>query len=374
MENASAAVHSRSIPSLDGLRALSIAVVILSHCLPDMPPAIRDLTVTQAILSNGRLGVAVFFVISGYLITLLLLKELDNTGTISLKRFYFRRSLRIFPAFYVFLGVMAILWAIGVVPEHWPSFIAAATYTRAYYKDAQGYFIAHTWSLSIEEQFYLAWPLLLLRLRRIRAVHLAVASLVMMPLVRFAMYWVTPTLRGHEGYMIQGWIDAIMIGCLLALFQGNPAWERWHRRYLNAWSAAALATLAFVLTPYIYVHLEGRLAGAYGLVVFYSVQPFCIGGVLVYVVEHAGSLAGRILNTAILRHIGVVSYSLYLWQQLFTAPESHLFPWGLAYLFLVAECSYWLIEKPALRLRSALESRFQEFRGGSDSSTILCIY
>jgi len=374
MENASAAAPSRSIPSLDGLRALSIAIVILSHCLPDMPPAIRDLTLTQAILSNGRLGVAVFFVISGYPITLLLLKELDRTGTISLKRFYFRRSLRIFPAFYVFLGVMAILWAIGAIPEQWPSFIAAATYTRAYYKDAQGYFIAHTWSLSIEEQFYLAWPLLLSRLRRIRAVHLAVASIVTMPLARFAMYWVTPTLRGHEGYMIQGWIDTIMIGCLLALFKGNPAWERWHRRFLNAWSAAALAALAFVLTPYIYTHLEGRLAGAYGLVVFYSVQPLCIGGVLVYVVEHAGSLAGRILNTAVLRHIGVVSYSLYLWQQLFTAPELHLFPWGLVYLFVVAECSYWFIEKPALRLRNALENRFQEFRGGSDSSTALCIY
>lgn len=359
----------RSIPSLDGLRALSIGIVILSHCLPDLPPAIRNLPLAQAILSNGRLGVAVFFVISGYLITWLLLGELEGTGTISLKRFYFRRSLRIFPAFYAFMAVMAILWAVGTIPEHLPSFITAATYTRAYYRDAQGYFIAHTWSLSIEEQFYLAWPLLLLRLRRARAVHASLAIIVLMPLVRFAMYWVTPSLRGHEGYMIHGWIDAITVGCLLALVKGNPFWEQWHSRYLKAWSAVALAAVAFVLTPYIYTKLEGRIAGAYGLVVFYSVQPLCIGAVLVYVVEHAGSLAGRILNNALLRHIGVVSYSLYLWQQLFTAPELHLFPWGLLYLFVVAECSYWMIEKPALRLRGALERQVQGLRSGSDLSS-----
>jgi peptidoglycan/LPS O-acetylase OafA/YrhL len=353
---ANASLPSRTIPSLDGMRALSIALVILSHCWSSMPPAVRNVPIIPAILSDGHLGVAVFFVISGYLITQLLLRELDGSGTISLKRFYFRRAMRIFPAFYAFIAVMAILWAEGIIPEHWPSFLAAATYTRAYYRDAQGYFIAHTWSLSIEEQFYLVWPLLLLRLRRNRATSLALASIVLMPLVRFAMYWITPSLRGHEGYMIQGWIDALMIGCVLALLKGNPSWERWHRRYLDAWTAAAIA---FVVTPYIYSRLEGRIAGAYGLIVFYSLQPLCIGAVLLYVVENSRSLAGRILNNPLLRHIGIVSYSLYLWQQLFTAPQMHLFPWGLLYLFIVAEGSYWLIEQPALRLRSTMERRFR---------------
>ncbi|HLX44274.1 MAG TPA: acyltransferase [Bryobacteraceae bacterium] len=349
----------RTIPSLDGMRALSIGLVILSHCWSSMPPGVRKIPIVPAILSDGHLGVAVFFVISGYLITQLLLKELDGSGTISLKRFYFRRSLRIFPAFYVFMGVMAILWAAGIIPEHWPSFIAAATYTRAYYKDAQGYFIAHTWSLSIEEQFYLAWPLLVLRLRRKRALYAALASIVLMPLGRFAMYWITPSLRGHEGYMIQGWIDTLMIGCLLALLKGNPRWEHWHRRYLNAWTTAAMAAIAFIVTPYIHSRLDGRIAGAYGLLVFYSVQPLCIGAVLLYVVENSRSLAGRVLNNGLLRHVGMVSYSLYLWQQLFTAPELHLFPWGLLYLCVVAEASYWLIEQPALRLRSTMERRFR---------------
>jgi peptidoglycan/LPS O-acetylase OafA/YrhL len=369
MSPAAVSRQSRDIPSLDGLRALSIGIVILSHCWSSMPVAVRNIPLVPAILSDGHLGVAVFFVISGYLITLLLLRELDASGTISLKRFYFRRSLRIFPAFYVFMAVMAILWAMGIIPEHWPSFLAAATYMRAYYRDAQGIFIAHTWSLSIEEQFYLAWPLILLRLRRERAMLAALTTVIMMPLVRLAMYWLTPTLRGHEGYMIQGWIDTIMVGCLLALLKGDARWERCHRRYLNAWTASALMALAFVVTPYVYSKLEGRIAGAYGLAVFYSIQPICIGAVLLYVVENSKSFAGKILNTALLRHIGVISYSLYLWQQLFTSPEMHLFPLGLLYLLIVAESSYWFIEQPALRLRSNLERRFRKLSTLSTTTT-----
>jgi peptidoglycan/LPS O-acetylase OafA/YrhL len=240
---------------------------------------------------------------------------------------------------------------------------------RAYYRDAQGIFIAHTWSLSIEEQFYLAWPLILLRLRRERAMLAALTTVIMMPLVRLAMYWLTPTLRGHEGYMIQGWIDTIMVGCLLALLKGDARWERCHRRYLNAWTASALMALAFVVTPYVYSKLEGRIAGAYGLAVFYSIQPICIGAVLLYVVENSKSFAGKILNTALLRHIGVISYSLYLWQQLFTSPEMHLFPLGLLYLLIVAESSYWFIEQPALRLRSNLERRFRKLSTLSTTTT-----
>jgi peptidoglycan/LPS O-acetylase OafA/YrhL len=153
--------NKRSIPSLDGLRALSIFVVIIAHCNWYLPAAIQDSLAFRVVIGNGSLGVAIFFVISGYLITGLLLREFDKTGTVSLKRFYFRRTLRIFPPFYAFLAVVGLLWAMGVamVGVDLRSFLAAATYTVAYYPGMKMGMIFHSWSLSIEAQFYLLWPL-----------------------------------------------------------------------------------------------------------------------------------------------------------------------------------------------------------------------
>src|SRR5690242_5796871 len=108
----------KTIPSLDGLRAVSIALVLFSHCLGTrffFSPSIR-----AGILDPGRLGVRVFFIISGYLITRLLLQEQDRTGTISLKNFYLRRAFRIMPALFVFLLVISALDWLGFLrlPNH----------------------------------------------------------------------------------------------------------------------------------------------------------------------------------------------------------------------------------------------------------------
>src|SRR5580692_10743712 len=117
---------ARSIPSLDGLRACSVAIVIVSHFLAYGSG--RNGRFQFPSLSHlGTSGVDVFFVISGFLITGLLLKELDAQGNISLRRFYFRRFFRIFPPFYFFLGVMAMLWAAKIVSMGVPGFISSAT-------------------------------------------------------------------------------------------------------------------------------------------------------------------------------------------------------------------------------------------------------
>src|SRR6185312_10173828 len=140
------------LPALDGIRALAVFVVILYHS-----GAVQSVP--------GDLGVSAFFVLSGFLITWLLIKELDRTGTVSLRDFYKRRTLRIFPAYYAFV----ILSLIGDALLHhywsWGIIGAAFTYTVNYYNAFLGHpttSVAHAWSLAVEEQFYLLWPLLLL--------------------------------------------------------------------------------------------------------------------------------------------------------------------------------------------------------------------
>ncbi|MGA8103795.1 MAG: acyltransferase [Candidatus Acidiferrales bacterium] len=348
---------TRTIPSLDGLRALSIILVILSHGAWYFGPRIEYNPVFHFVIGNGLHGVTVFFVISGYLITNLLLREVRKTGTISLKRFYFRRSMRIFPPFYVFMAVMGIFWAIHWIPEHWPSFLAAATYTWAYYPHAHGYYIHHTWSLSIEEQFYLLWPLsVLIFYRRQKLITVSMLLILGMPVLRLAIYFLAPFLRGTEYFMIHGWADTIMVGCLLALLKGRPRWEAWHRLYIHGWTATLMAITAFLFNPWFATILPRKPAGVFVLAISPTITALCIGGIMIYVVENTDTIAAKILNNRVIRHIGVVSYSLYLWQEIFTARQLPLLPWGFLYAFAVAELSYWVVERPSLRLRSRLES------------------
>ena len=118
-------------------------------------------------------GVQTFFVISGFLITHILLKELNATGTISLKRFYFRRAFRIFPPFYAYLAVAAALTLTGVFVGHLRAFIVAGTYLSNYMGGGSE-LLEHTWSLSLEEQFYPGWPAALLLLGARKSTKLAV--------------------------------------------------------------------------------------------------------------------------------------------------------------------------------------------------------
>jgi peptidoglycan/LPS O-acetylase OafA/YrhL len=348
----------RNIPSLDGMRASSIVLVILAHSGWFFPQWISNSLVFRSVVGNGRNGVAVFFVISGYLITTLLRREFERTGTISLKRFYFRRSMRIFPPFYAMLAVMAVLWGLGWIPENSRSFIAAATYTYALVPGANGYFIAHSWSLSIEELFYLFWPFAFLAWhQRQRAIQVAFVLVLLMPVLRIMLYFLAPALRGHENYMVHGWLDTMMIGCILAMLNGQQLWEKLRRRYLTAWSAAAMAVLGFLVVPALLLVLPKALSSALDLAARPTMMAICIGGVMVYLIESPECFVGRVLNHPVVRHVGVLSYSLYLWQQLFMSNEFPMLPYGFFFAFGAAELSYWIVERPSLRLRSRLERR-----------------
>jgi peptidoglycan/LPS O-acetylase OafA/YrhL len=142
------------------MRAVSIALVLLSHASATRgAPAWLGRALPA--VGAGNLGVRVFFVISGLLITRLLLREQRRTGGVALGAFYLRRTFRIFPAYYVFLGALVAAAALGwraPVPEL--ALLHAATYTTNY-SLIETWVVGHTWSLSVEEQFYLLWPPLL---------------------------------------------------------------------------------------------------------------------------------------------------------------------------------------------------------------------
>jgi len=212
----------RTIPSLDGIRALSIALVILSHAqvtvgFPGWIPGV--------IADHGTLGVHIFFVISGFLITTLLLQESKSRGDISLGLFYARRTLRIFPPCYLFLAAIASATWFGIIRVPARLFLFAVTYTVNY--ATQGiWIVGHLWSLAVEEQFYLVWPLTLKLAGWTRALWIAAILALGAPPFCFALYLVNPELSGRVRSYFPFVADAIAAGCVVA---GVLPWLRGQR-------------------------------------------------------------------------------------------------------------------------------------------------
>jgi peptidoglycan/LPS O-acetylase OafA/YrhL len=344
----------RNIPSLDGLRAVSVGMVIAAHLSEVVAQKIPFIPL-WLYAAWGSLGVQTFFVISGFLITLILLKELNATGTISLGRFYFRRALRIFPAFYVYLAAGFALTLAGVFAGELRAFLIAGTYTTNYL-GLNSPLLEHTWSLSLEEQFYLLWPAALLLLGTRKGIKLATWLILLSPLSRLVTYYLAPHHRALVGAMLHSGLDSIMFGCLLALLWHNPRFNEFVQPLIRGRVAALSGLFVFVLSPILQAHFRG----SYTLVVGLTLNAICMSQILLYVVRVPDSALGWVLNTRVLRHLGVISYSLYLWQEMFAGANSaRFFPWSLPAILACAELSYWLVERPSMRLRERLEYRWQ---------------
>jgi len=304
-------------------------------------------------LGNGDLGVSIFFVISGFLITGLLLKEFEENGYISLRRFYIRRALRILPPFYAFLVAVLIAWHLGWIVSDWRSWLSSLFFIRDYMLPGDWY-TGHSWSLSIEEQFYLLWPAALVFLGRRRGLLLALALSAASPVVRV----ISHKLWNHgnlDAFMFHMRIDGLMMGCILAIVHG----ERW---FVQAWKRIehpVVAFSSFVFLCALSPALSHRFAGYYRLPVGYSVDNVAICYLLFYFVRNPLSVGGRILNWRPVVHIGVLSYSVYLWQQLFLGTGVTHPIAGVLCALACAEASWHLVEKPSFKLRRLIvgESR-----------------
>lgn len=333
---------------MDGLRAISICLVIVSHAA--MALGADTSRVVHRYVDWGALGVRVFFVISGYLITRLLLEERDRSGSINLGRFYFRRTLRIFPPFYLYLAVVVAFAAAGLISQSLAGVAAAATYTANYAHDA-GWYVGHSWSLAVEEQFYLLWPAAVVFLG-VRARWAAWAVVFACPVLR---WWTYTQSHGSYGFdhHFETTADFLAVGCLLASYEGEAK-----RRLseLRLPPSLVLLTLAAV------VLCASTLGGhpRIDLVVGRTTMAFAITGLVLTGVHAPHAAVARALNWAPLMWVGRISYSLYLWQQLAFGPVDHPDGGGvlmrLVAAFVLALASYHLIEQPIARRRNQVES------------------
>lgn len=339
------------LKELDGLRFVAAFLVVLSHVLGNYTD--KDFHL-ESVFFDGGIAVLIFFVLSGYIITRLLCAELGATGTLDLKAFYIRRALRIWPASYSYIALSVLLGIVGFASIHPTQALIAAMHVWNYYAllmpsdviDQGRAVFAHFWSLALEEQFYWIWPAALLLLRNRVGVVLA-AIVLLLPLERVAIYFVFPSQRGTMGEMFHAGADPIALGALLSL---NEARLRPWLDRLN--TPLFFANLAFLLLacPLLQFFLGGLWGATYGR----TIEALSAGILILGLANGAGGWFAALLRTPPLQFGGRISYSLYIWQQLFTLPLSiFVMPPLQAVVFscLAATASYFIIEKPFLHLK-----------------------
>jgi peptidoglycan/LPS O-acetylase OafA/YrhL len=334
----------KKVLGLDGVRAVAILLVLVDHSV--------------SWFRGGGVGVGVFFVLSGYLITTLLLKEMDSTHTLNRGYFWARRALRLYPALFTMLVVTVILGA-AVLPA-----VLAGTYTinivETFTNNASRFVgdYGHTWSLSLEEQFYLLWPFLIplcARNRALAAKWLAVAAVLSLIAVVLGTALLTTHGRGVGNWVFNPIFQAhgILIGCALAMMLQ----VRSLRIRSSGWvlfgglAVVAIAAIGGSATVHHNWGAEWTFLAELGAAVV-------ILGVLAEPADRSSWLGG-ILSCKVSVWIGQRSYGIYLWHlpliiiiaaKLHT-PNNKAAAIGVPLSFVVAWASYRWIETPFLRLK-----------------------
>jgi peptidoglycan/LPS O-acetylase OafA/YrhL len=326
-------------PALDGVRALAIVLVIIHHA-------------DYQLIPGGWIGVDIFFVLSGYLITSILLNEMRQTGEISLRNFYIRRALRLTPPM-----VLLALFQFARIPfsHHSHGILPATLVSLAYLENWNAVFnfapvdtLAHTWSLATEEQFYWIWPLLLPLLFQRRPLVWLAGAVIVMTAARAILFGLDAPISVVQCFLGDRPVG-LLIGCALA-FLPIAQWKLFPGYGLAA--LAALAGIAFAdeffTIRFIAVPLAASLATA----------------VLIVRLQRPGWLTEAFSARPVV-YVGRISYGLYLYHSpIFTLggittadpPLTHILI-AIALSVIVAVLSYEFVEKPFLRLKGRFEGR-----------------
>jgi peptidoglycan/LPS O-acetylase OafA/YrhL len=348
------------VPELTGLRCVAVMMVVLGHAHDTAPDGYHGWLAPLSLLSSGAMGVQIFFVLSGFLITGILEAEFRSRERIDLWQFYLRRALRIWPAFYAFLIVLVVLSYAGLIDIAWQQFVFAATYTWNYSEmlgvgpvnnaHLEGaWYLGHFWSLALEEQFYWFWPPLLIFILLRKSEKLLPVLILVIPMVRVVSYFLAPGLRGQLGMMLHTGVDSILIGCYASLKREPLKAFLDSIKYRNL-----LVGLLFVLMLALpWVNLGRYWSNTYGT----TVNAALMALIVVALTHLKDFWLCWLLRTRVFVFVGTISYSLYLWQQLFlhdASPATWGFPLNIVQSFAAATLSYWFIETPFLKLKDAL--------------------
>jgi peptidoglycan/LPS O-acetylase OafA/YrhL len=344
------------IPALDGIRAVAVSLVFFAHGGFDN-------------LVPGGLGVTIFFVLSGYLITTLMRVEHARSGAISYRDFYLRRLLRLMPPLFIVVAAAGLLAAVSVIDYRFTAggLLSALFYFGNYHVIAHEFSgmpagMGVVWSLAIEEHYYLFYPPLAALLLRFGRIGLSVTVLSMLCAAVLAWrYWLVFH-GGSEGYLTMATdtrVDAILVGCLMALLC-NPWLDRVPApKALNDW---ALATVCVVV-------LMGTLLyrdEVFRLTARYTLQSLAIAPLIYLAVARADRLPFRWLNARPLVYIGTVSYTIYLSHHVILLGLAKHWPqlswfWltlaGAVLTLAVAESMRRWVEQPCAELRRRLHRK-----------------
>ncbi len=319
--------------SLDVLRGVAVALVLLCHF-----PYFSYL---------GRLGgagVTLFFVLSGYLISGLLFQEYQQTGTVRITRFLIRRGLKIWPSAYLYLGVIAVFMLEFRGPRPWRSIALSAAFLTIYCSENCAGIVGHTWSLAVEEHFYVALPFVLLLLMRKRKLHWIPGICIFLIVACCTLRYSDNGAGAYEKTHCR--IDSLFIGVTLRYFR--QVRSVWFSRIASPWNlipaAYCVATWASPSYPF-------------NKTVALFLVPLGFAAMLAWVVEHESTAQAHRLWLWPLAKLGVYSYSIYLWQQVFAMAARSSRPTFLQFVALstgsimigiaMAKC----FEIPMLRLR-----------------------
>jgi peptidoglycan/LPS O-acetylase OafA/YrhL len=334
VSSGSLAWKGKEIPSLYGIRGIAAMIVVLHH-------------IGVMIANGGSFAVICFYVLSGFLITHLLLIELDNTHDISLRKFYQRRALRIFPAFYGYAAFYVIGRIILKLSIDWLGVLSCLTYTNNYFFAFSGHELATMvpmWSLAVEEQFYLIWPFLLWRFRNDRRAMMKglMCTIFCIWIYRWIMDLIFPSLYVVTAFETRA--DALAIGCLMAIANRELRIPRWliDQKWLGL-----VAILTIVLCSV--TELNGARFS-------FAIVAVCFAVLIIHAVAHSETVWYKWLNFRPLYALGVISYSLYLYHPFANhLPErfKHV-PIEVAFAIALAMGSYFVVERPFLKLKDRL--------------------
>ena len=344
-------------PALDGWRALSILLVLGYHCQFAVGfPSRFDPVINW--LFDGNLGVRFFFVISGFLITHLLYQENQRTGGVSLRSFYIRRALRILPVYFVFLFVVFVLQFVTSWYQPSITWIGNLTFTTNFFPMSDQ--TNHLWSLAVEEQFYLLWPILLVLVGFSGRTVLWILGmpLILAPICRTvsAMKHLPAAIHPFfQEFSFFNNFDSLAVGCLTAILLSKC--EPQVSAMLSTTKLLNMA-IGIVLIAFPYILGKLSLAAVFVIPLGNTCQALGFAMLLLESILHPHLF--KPLNWPVVKFLGVRSYSLYIWQQIFLCNPQNFgfsrfwfmrFPGALVAAATVAALSYYGLERPLMGLR-----------------------